>query len=169
MTKPVHTLAVLTVGFMAALGGCGSNSKATGDSTANAKREPGSLEGARKDTIQAMAAMPGMAAAANSGMMDSMETHMRAMTAASQDQLKGMVPEHRQMVANMISQMNQEMRSMNMPANAAWTATMDSVRQDLIHLPDMTAPDLKAAMRAHHARITRLLQMHREMMGKMKP
>ena len=58
---------------------------------------------------------------------------------------------------------------MNMPADAAWTATIDSVRQDLIHIPEMTALDLKAMMPAHHARITRLLQMHRDMMGKMKP
>ena len=168
MTKPVHTIVVLTFGVMTALTACGSNSKATADSAANAKHDAGSLEGARKDTTQAMAAMPGMAGATNSGMMDSMETHMRAMTTASQDQLKGMVPEHRQMVANMISQMNQEMRSMNMPANAAWTATMDSIRQDLIHLPDMTARDIKSAMPAHHGRITRLLEMHREMMRKMK-
>jgi hypothetical protein len=115
-----------------------------------------------------MAGMPGMAPAAGAGMMDSMETHMRTMTSASGDQLKAMVPAHRQMVANMVSRMNQEMRSMNMPATSAWTATMDSVRQDLIHLPDMNARDLASSMPAHHARITRLLQMHRDMMAKMK-
>jgi hypothetical protein len=35
---------------------------------------------------------------------------------------------HRQMVANMISQMNREMRDMNAAGDAAWTATIDSVR-----------------------------------------
>lgn len=125
---------------------------------------------ARTDTGQAMAATPAMAGAApNGGMMDSMETHMRAMTAADADQLKAMLPEHRQLVANMLSQMNQEMHSMNMPASAAWTATIDSVRLDLIHLPDMTAGELKATMPAHRGRVTRLLQMHRDMMGNTKP
>lgn len=164
MTRRLATLALLGA---TALTACQSNAKARTDSTAPA-HEAGSLEGARKDTAHPMASMPGMAGSASSGMMDSMETHMRAMTTAGTDQLKAMVPEHRQMVANMISQMNQEMRSMSMPATAAWTATMDSVRQDLIHLPDMSATDLKVMMPAHHARITRLLQMHRDMMGKMK-
>ena len=163
-----HLVAFAVLGA-AALAACQSNTKGRTDSTATAAHGAGSLEGARKDTVHPMAAMPGMAGPASSGMMDSMETHMRALTtAAGPDQLKAMIPEHRQMVANMISQMNQEMRSMNMPATTAWTSTMDSVRQDLIHLPDMTATDLKTMMPAHHARITRLLQMHRDMMGKMK-
>jgi len=34
-------------------------------------------------------------------------------------------------------------RSMSMPANASWTALMDSVRQDLVSMPDMTAQQLK--------------------------
>lgn len=75
---------------------------------------------------------------------------------------------HRQMVANTISQMNQEMRAMNMPANAAWSATVDSVRQDLIRMPDMSSRDLAARLPEHHTRVTRLLQMHRDMVAKMK-
>ena len=154
----------------AAFGACKASDKGAADSAvATASHEAGSLEGARKDTTHPMAAMPGMAGGAMaSGMMDSMETHMRAMTNASADQLKAMMPEHRQTTANMLSQMNQEMRSMSMPADAAWTATMDSVRQDLVHLPDMSARDLAGMMPAHHARISRLLQMHRDMMRKMK-
>ena len=169
MTRTHRTLVTFALGGAAVLASCQAKTRATADSASAAAHDAGSLEGARKDTAQKMTAMPGMAGAATgSGMMDSMETHMRAMTSASPEQLKAMVPEHRQVVANMVSRMNQEMRSMNMPANAAWTATMDSVRQDLIHLPDMTGRDLKATMPAHHARITRLLQMHRDMMGKMK-
>lgn len=122
-----------------------------------------------KDSASAMAGMPGMSGTgASAGMMDSIETHLRTMTAARPEQLKAMVPMHRQMVANMIAQMNQEMRTMNMPANAGWTATIDSVRQDLIHLPDMSSPDIAASLPARHSRITRLLAMHRDMMAKMK-
>jgi hypothetical protein len=168
MTRASRILAACALGGTATLAACRSNTRAASDSATNVAREPGSLEGARKDTTRPMAAMPGMPGAAASGMMDSMETHMRAMTAASASQLKGLVPEHRQAVGNMIAQMNKEMRSMNMQADAAWTATMDSVRQDLVHLPDMTGSDLTAMMPAHHARITRLLTMHRDMMGKAK-
>lgn len=129
----------------------------------------GAATTAGKDSTSAMAGMPGMSGtSASAGMMDSIETHLRTITAARPDQMKAMVPMHRQLVANMISQMNQEMRTMNMPANATWTATMDSVRQDLIHLPDMSSPDIAASIPARHSRITRLLEMHRDMMAKMK-
>jgi hypothetical protein len=88
----------------------------------------------------------------------------RMMDGMSPSQIKAMLPMHRQMAGNMLSQMNAQMKGMNMPANAAWIATMDSVRQDLVHLPELSAPELKSAMLAHHARMTRLMQMHRDMM-----
>ena len=101
-------------------------------------------------------------------MMDSMQMQMRMMANMSADQMKSMLPKRRQMAANMLSQMNTQMRSMNMPANAAWTATIDSVRQDLVRLPEMSAQELKSAMPAHQARMMRLMQMHRDMMKNMK-
>lgn len=42
----------------------------------------------------------------------------------------------------MISQTNQEMLSMSIPADAAQTTMMDSVRRNLVYLPDMTSRDL---------------------------
>ena len=91
----------------------------------------------------------------------------KMMQTMTSDQLAAILPMHRQMVANMLAQMTADMRSMNMPADAAWTATIDSVRQDLIHLPEMTKAELKQAMPAHAARVSRLVQMHKEMMAKM--
>lgn len=160
-----RSLAVSLVAGLMAVAGCRRSNEKAADSLNGS-----AVVGAAKDSAPGgMAAMPGMAGAASGkGMMDSMETHMRTMTTASTGQLKTLLPMHRQMVANMISQMNQEMRTMNMPATPAWTATMDSVRQDLIHQPDMSAGDLAASLPSHHARITRLLGMHRDMMAKMK-
>lgn len=103
------------------------------------------------------------------GMMDSMQTHMGMMDTVSGDRMKEMLPMHRQMTANMLSQMNSEMQGINMPANPAWTATVDSLRQDLAWMPDVGGAELKAMMPAHHARMQRLMEMHRDMMGKMKP
>jgi len=80
--------------------------------------------------------------------------------------MQSMIPTHRQMVANMLSTMNDEMRRMNMPANAQWTATVDSLRQDLIRMPEMSAAELVTIMPAHRARMMRLMQMHRTMTGK---
>jgi hypothetical protein len=123
---------------------------------------------ARADTAGGMAGMPGMHGMMGAGMMDSMQTHMRMMDEMTADQIKAMLPKHRQMAANMLSRMNRDMRSMNMPGDQAWNATVDSIRQDLTRMPELSGQELKATMPAHHARMTRLMQMHRDMMGRMK-
>jgi hypothetical protein len=114
-----------------------------------------------------MAAMAGMQGMMSPAMADSMQAAMRTMAAMSPDQMAAMLPMHRQMVGNMLSQMSSDMRLMNMPADAAWTALSDSVRQDLIRLPEMSKTELKEAIPAHHARVTRLMEMHKAMMAKM--
>ena len=105
--------------------------------------------------------MPGMMNQAN---VDSMTAHMRSMDTASAASLQAMLPMHRQMVANMLSQMSSDMRSMNMSGDARWTALIDSVRQDLVRLPEMTAQQLMQNMTAHRGRVTRLMQSHMAMM-----
>ena len=113
-----------------------------------------------------MAGMAGMQGMMSPAMADSMQAEMKTMAAMTADQMAAMLPMHRQMVGNMLSQMSSDMRAMNMPADAAWTALTDSVRQDLIRLPDMPKAELKQAIPAHHARVTRLMQMHKDMMVK---
>jgi hypothetical protein len=165
--------------ILAAFGvvGCRSKTGSGMGDTAAVAHEAGSLEGARRDSARdtaaagtggmaGMSGRAGMSGMMNDAIMDSMQARMRMMTAASPAQMKAMLPVHRQMVANMLSQMNDEMRKMNMPASAAWTATVDSVRQDLVHEPDMSVRELGTNMGAHCARVSRLLEMHRAMMPK---
>jgi hypothetical protein len=64
--------------------------------------------------------------------------------------------------------MNREMRDMNMTGDAAWTATMDSVRQDLVRLPEMRGPELRDFFPAHRTRVMRLVESHRAMMLNMR-
>lgn len=106
--------------------------------------------------------MPGMSGAA--GMSNEMQAHMSAMMAADGAGMKGMMAEHRQMVANMLAKMNGEMSSMQMSADAQWTATVDSLRQDLVRMPDLDAAALKGVMPGHEARVRRLAAMHAAMM-----
>lgn len=104
-----------------------------------------------------------------SGTDPEMQAHMqRMMGDTSGERMKAVLPLHRQMVANMLSRMNGEMRQMNMAAGADWTATVDSLRQDLVRLPELGAAGLEAAMPAHLARVRRLGEMHQSMMGDMK-
>lgn len=109
------------------------------------------------------AAMPGMGANAT---IDAMEAHLSAAVAAEADSMKVMLPAHRQLVANMLSEFGRDMQSMK--ADATWDALADSVRSDLTRMPDLSAADLKARMDAHAARVRRLMEMHRGMMGGMK-
>jgi hypothetical protein len=106
--------------------------------------------------------MPGMGAM-ESRMMDSMQTHMRAMEGMSPDRMKAMIPMHRQMVASMVSAFDDSMRQMNMPADAAWTALRDSISQDVTHMPDLSPSQLRILMPQHHERLSRFMKMHKDM------
>src|SRR5688572_23431671 len=68
---------------------------------------------------QGMDSMPGMAGMAGMSAMQmgtEMAAHMERMQAMRADSLMQMVPEHRQMLGNMMGQMNREMQGMNMSA-----------------------------------------------------
>lgn len=114
-----------------------------------------------------MAGMPGMGQMMSGRMMADMEAHMRAMRGAGTDSLRRALPTHRQMAANMIAQMNREMDDMNMAADVAWTALVDSVRADLTRLPELSAGELTRTMPDHHGRVERLMRAHGEMMRSM--
>lgn len=155
-------ITALTVTTALALAACsgGRDSKASADSAAPAG-----------DTAQMamsdMKGMTGMNGMGSNAMMEQMQSHMRMMSGAGADSMQTMLPMHRQMVANMISQFGNEMREMNMKADAEWTATVDSLRQDNIRMPDMSASELRTFMSGHSARVMRLVEMHRSMMAKM--
>jgi hypothetical protein len=83
------------------------------------------------------------------------------------DSMKAIVPMHRQMVANLIAQLEREMRDMNMTGDAAWNATLDSLRQDLRVMPELSAQALRDFMPAHSSRVRRVVEMHRSMMANM--
>jgi hypothetical protein len=150
--RPISHALVLAVVGVAALSSCRPSDR---DATAGATAAPA-------DTAASMGEM-------GAAMADSMHAHMQHMETMTGDQMKAMLPEHRQMAANMLSRMSSEMRSMNMSADAAWNATADSLRQDLARMPDMSAQQLKSMMAGHHGRIMRLLGMHGSMMGTKKP
>jgi hypothetical protein len=92
---------------------------------------------------------------------------MEMMAGTAPDSMMSMMPMHRQMAANMLAQMNRDMEQMNMPADDAWTATVDSLRDDLSRMPEMSAQELRDWMPGHRERMTRLMEMHRAMMGNM--
>ncbi|MGQ0563190.1 MAG: hypothetical protein ACT443_15120 [Gemmatimonadota bacterium] len=98
------------------------------------------------------------------GMQDmQMMQHMQMMQGMSPDSLRALMPRHRQMVANMIAQMNEQMGEMNMATDQAWNALVDSIRTDLRRMPEMSAAEMHALMPDHHRRVMRLMESHRSM------
>lgn len=142
---------------------CGGEEQAAEETpqAAIAEQPAGGMEG-----MQGMEGMPGMQM--GGGMMEQMQAHMQAMAGESGEQFKANLPQHRQMVANMIAQMNREMRDMNMASDQEWNSTIDAVREDLRRLPEMSVSELQTFMPEHRQRVMRLMEMHRGMMGEMK-
>lgn len=124
--------------------------------------EPGS------DTSVAMdPSMPGMAGMHGDSTMDAMMAHVQAvMDTASPATIQAMMPEHRRVLDSVLTSMNDDMRRMNRTPGADWTALADSLRQGMSTMASMNASELQAFTRAHYARMTRLVQMHRSMMGR---
>jgi hypothetical protein len=164
------TIAIAATLLLAA--GCGGGDEADSGATADSESaQTMPMEGMEDmpgmGNMPGMGTMPGMRAMASGQMMEQMRAHMTAMAGANADSVGAMMPMHRQMLANMIAQMNREMRDMNMSADSQWTATVDSLRNDLRMMPEMTPAEMQAMKEAHHARIGRLMEMHQSMMQRM--
>ncbi len=112
-----------------------------------------------------MPCMSGMHGMTGAAMMDSMQAHMRRSRHMSADQMAAMVPMHRQMVGDMLATMHNESQARNLPSNAGWNALADSVQRDLDRMPALNKKEIKLAMPADCARVTRLIRLHEAMMS----
>jgi hypothetical protein len=127
MTRLSYGIIAVSFGGAAILAACGGTSKTpAGDTTASARHQAGSLEGASAVPASGTAVPLTVSPSATpSATQDALEANMRAMMGASGDQLRAMVPQHGQLVTTMIAQMNQEMGSTNMPASTFWDPVAD--------------------------------------------
>jgi hypothetical protein len=157
MTRINLVSCLFTMTLLAAA--CGGSEHASQNAALDSPAAAGGMEG--------MQMPPSPTQQPETGMDADLRAHMDMMRGATGDSLAAMLPQHRQMAANMLARMNREMSQMNMTANAAWTATVDSLRQDLTQMPEMGADQLSALMPAHEARLSRLSEMHRSMMANM--
>ncbi|MEP6991276.1 MAG: hypothetical protein ABJA80_10125 [bacterium] len=168
-TVPVLSL-LLSVALAASLSACtpAAGNKSADDSVASASG--GSLEGRPQGDGSAM--MGGMGSMANRGAMtgagasDSMETRLRTMDMMSAAQIAAAFPAYSQAAGVLLSRMSADVQGMPMAPNMSWGATSDSIRQDLGHMAGLTGAQMHAAMPAYHARMTRLMGMHSQMMAK---
>jgi hypothetical protein len=156
-----HSVMVLAVaGLVAACAG--------GDTEQDAGAEADTSQAAADTGMQGMPGMRGIEAGRMTEMLTQMQSHMQMMQNMNADSMQSMLPEHRQMAANMLAQMDREMREMNMVGDTAWRATADSLRKDLARMPEMSGQELQTIMPGHQQRIMRLMEMHRRMMGNVR-
>ncbi|MEO6877744.1 MAG: hypothetical protein ABI205_04635, partial [Gemmatimonadaceae bacterium] len=139
---------------------------AKGGSPQGATRGDGTMMMGGAGGAGGMTSMAGMMSA---GASDSMEMRLRTMDMMNAAQIEAAYPANRQAAGDMLSRMNADVQGMHMSPDMSWNATTDSIRQDLSHMSGMTGAQMKAAMPGYHARMTRLMDMHRQMMTKTKP
>lgn len=97
-------------------------------------------------------------------MLPAVRAYLDSVVAAEPAELTALVAGHRARMEPMLSAMDQDMRAMNMTADAAWQALADSVRADLGAIPGLMGEQLVLRMRAHAGRMRRLLERHEGMM-----
>lgn len=125
------------------------------------EREPGGEAGRASDSgMQGMAMrMPSM------DMIAGVRAYLDSVVRAEPGELPRMVAGHRDRMEQMLTAMDQDMKAMNMTADAPWLALADSVRSDVAALPGLSGEVLVLRMRAHAGRMRRLLQRHESMMN----
>ncbi|MGK2935259.1 MAG: hypothetical protein ACSLFE_08490 [Gemmatimonadaceae bacterium] len=157
----MHTRYIAAGIAVLALIACGGNEGESGDTVATADAAARGPAASPHAGMEGMGDMP----MGSSTTTDQLRAYMMAMQAASGDSAMRMLPMHRQMAANMLTQFNREMAQMNMPDDAAWRATVDSLRQDLARMPEWSAAEMQQMLPGHGARMLRLMEMHGSMMG----
>ena len=95
-------------------------------------------------------------------MMTEMRSNLGVMEASPGSDIAGMVPAHRQRLEALLSQMATDVGTRR---TAAWTATRDSLRQDLARMQGLGAAQLQSMMDGHARRIRRMMEMHGEITG----
>ena len=123
-------------------------------------RKPGAPAAA--DSTGAMAGMPMQMAGME--LMPVMRAHLDSLDALTPEEIQARMTAHQDLAARMMDAMGADMRGMGMAPDSAWTALGDSLRQDLAALPGLTGGALTDRVRAHGARMRRILALHEGMM-----
>ena len=132
----------------------------------------GKKESAPQQAMPGMGNMPGMTGMQGMGrrsdsLMPMMRVHLDSLAAISQF-AAGMLSMHEAMSSRMLDAMGADMTAMGMKPDPAWTALTDSIKQDLAELPAVSGRALDERLKAHIARMRRLMAVHEGMMQRMK-
>lgn len=99
---------------------------------------------------------------------DRMLLHLRRMQTMTDDEVVKSFPSHSQMLDHLLLELDYEVRAAG-GSGALWTATLDSAKQDLDWIEERPGSGMRAAFGAHEARVLRLIEMHRSIVGHTTP
>ncbi len=160
-----HASTVRTFAVLLALSACSSTDRTTRSATDELPQT------AERGILNAMPSMDsagelnrGGTVGASAAMMLAWVAHDRSFRQLRGRKLVMALPEHRQLTANLVSQMQLDMRAAQISTARPWGALVDSVLHDLVRLPDESVSGVTAMMPAHRARVARLISMHAQML-----
>ena len=162
----LHASTLRTLAFLVALVACSSTDRT------NQSAPDVPLRTAERGILNAMPSMDsaselnrGGTVGASAAMMRDWVAHDRALRRLRGSKLMAALPDHRQLTANLVSQMQMDMRAAQISTARPWDALVDSVLHDLVRLPDESVSGVTSMMPAHRARVARLITMHARMLA----
>lgn len=89
--------------------------------------------------------------------IDSVTSELDSMSAANGDAQRHMLPAHEQMVSEFLTRNDAKMRAMHVKIDPDWLTVIDSVRNDLARMPNMSSEQLHAFFPEHARRVMRIV------------
>lgn len=136
------------VAIVAAAAGC-KGGEATPVSAATMSRKPTNASRFKNaaDSMQMVAIKHSI---------DSVTTDLDSMSSAKGDDQRHMLPAHEELVSEFLTRNDAKMRAMHVKIDPDWLSVIDSVRNDLARMPNMSSAQLHAFFPEHARRVMRI-------------
>lgn len=89
--------------------------------------------------------------------IDSVTSDLDSMSAANGDAQRHMLPAHEELVSEFLTRNDAKMRAMHVKIDPDWLTVIDSVRNDLARMPNMSSTQLHAFFPEHARRVMRIV------------
>lgn len=89
--------------------------------------------------------------------IDSVTADLDTMSAANGDAQRHMLPTHEELVSDFLTRNDAKMRAMHVKIDPDWLTLIDSVRNDLARMPNMSSTQLHAFFPEHVHRVMRIV------------
>lgn len=89
--------------------------------------------------------------------IDSVTADLDSMSSATGDAQRHMLPAHEELVSEFLTRNDAKMRAMHVKIDPDWLSIIDSVRNDLARMPNMSSAQLHAFFPEHARRVMRIV------------